>query len=123
MKTIRVLIVDDEATVLRGLRMRLALEPDIDVVGEAGDGSTAIAMATRLHPDVVLMDIRMPVMDGIAATRSLASLVPEAAVVVLSMQDDRVSEDSALVAGAAGFVAKHRMDDGLLTAIRSAAAG
>jgi DNA-binding NarL/FixJ family response regulator len=123
MNAIRVLLVDDEAAVLQGLRMRLALEPDIHVVGEAGDGSMAITLATRLQPDVVLMDIRMPVMDGIAATRSLARLVPGAAVVVLSMQDDRATEARALDAGAADFVAKHRMDDGLLTAIRRAVSG
>ena len=68
MKPIQVLLVDDEATILCGLRMRLALEPDIAVVGEATDGFTAIGLAGRLDPDVVLMDVNMPVMDGIAAT-------------------------------------------------------
>jgi DNA-binding NarL/FixJ family response regulator len=123
MRAIRVLIVDDEPAVLRGLRMRLALEPDIDVVGEAADGCAALDLAGRLHPDVVLMDLRMPAMDGITATRWLARRSPGAAVVVLSMHDDPATVTSASQAGAACFVAKHRMDDGLLTAIRRAAGG
>jgi DNA-binding NarL/FixJ family response regulator len=123
MKAIRVLIVDDEAAVLRGLRMRLGLEPDIDVVGEAADGSAAIDLAARLSPDVVLMDIRMPVMDGIEATRTLAGRNPAPAVVILSMRDDTRTVALAGEAGAVGFVAKHSIDDGLAGAIRRAAAG
>src|SRR5512134_2554443 len=121
MKSIQVLLVDDEPNVLRGLRMRLALEADIAVVGEATDGATAVALADRLDPDVVLMDVNMPSMDGIAATRELASRAPRAAVVILTMHDDRVTRDSALAAGAVAFVAKHQMDDALVSAIRSAA--
>jgi DNA-binding NarL/FixJ family response regulator len=120
MKTIRVLLVDDEAPVLRGLRMRLALEPDISVVGEARNGCAAVELAHHLRPDVVLMDICMPVMDGITATRSLAARSPRPAVVVLSIHDDHATVSRARNAGAAAFVAKHRMDDGLVTAIRRA---
>jgi two-component system response regulator NreC len=121
MKPIQVLLVDDEPTVLRGLKMRLGLEADIRVVGEASNGSVAVELATRLAPDVVVMDVTMPVMDGITATRELALKVPTAAVVILSMHDDNGTADRAKEAGAVAFVAKQRMDDGLLTAIRGAA--
>jgi DNA-binding NarL/FixJ family response regulator len=121
MQPIEVLLVDDEPSILRGLRMRLGLEPDIRVVGEAGNGTIAIDMASRLSPDVVLMDISMPVMDGIAATEELAMRVPEAAVVILSLYDDRVTIDRALAGGAVAFVPKRDIDGGLLAAIRQGA--
>ena len=121
MKSIQVLLVDDEPSILRGLRMRLALEPDIAVVGEATDGSTAVNLAGQLNPDVVLMDVNMPVMDGIEATRELASRTPGTAVVVLSMQDDRATVARALAAGAVAFVGKRQQDGDLLAAIRMAA--
>ncbi len=121
MKPIQVLLVDDEPSILRGLRMRLGLEPDIDVVGEAPDGSAAVDMASRLNPDVVLMDLNMPVMDGLAATRELATRVPGSAVVILSMHDDHATMDRARDAGAVAFVAKQRIDGSLLAAIRKAA--
>jgi DNA-binding NarL/FixJ family response regulator len=121
MEPIQVLLVDDEPKVLRGLRMRLNVEPDIRVVGEASDGSTAIDMASLLAPDVVLMDVNMPVMDGIEATRELLARLPASAVVMLSLHDDNGTMNSALAAGATAFVAKHQMDDSLLTAIRQAA--
>jgi len=123
MKPIQVLLVDDEPNILRGLRMRLGLEADIHVVGEAADGSTAVDMASRLSPDVVLMDVNMPVMDGIAATRELATRAPDSMVVILSMHDDHDTADRALAAGAVAFVAKQRMDGTLLAAIRKAAQG
>ena len=121
MKPIQVLLVDDEPSILRGLRMRLGLESDIRVVGEAADGSAAVDMASRLSPDVVLMDVNMPVMDGIAATRELASRAPGSAVVILSMHDDHDTADRALAAGAVAFVAKQQIDKALLAAIRAAA--
>jgi DNA-binding NarL/FixJ family response regulator len=122
MEQIRLLLVDDEPSVRRGLRMRLALEPDLDVVGEAENGVEAIQLSTELEPAVVVMDVTMPVMDGIQATEEIRSRTG-AAVVVLSMHDDEATADRAFAAGAADFVAKHRMDDGLLTAIRRAAGG
>ena len=121
MKPIQDLLVDDEPSVLRGLRMRLGLESDIHVVGEAADGSAAVDMANRLSPDVVLMDINMPVMDGIAATLELAARSPGSAVVILSMHDDHDTADRALAAGAVAFIAKHQVDNALLAAIRAAA--
>ena len=123
MKPIQVLLVDDEPSILRGLRMRLGLESDICVVGEASDGSTAVDMASRLSPDVVLMDVNMPVMDGITATRELVTRAPDSAVVILSMHDDPGTADRALAAGAVAFVAKQRIDSALLAAIRKAAQG
>jgi DNA-binding NarL/FixJ family response regulator len=121
MEPIQVLLVDDEPKVLRGLRMRLGLEADIWVVGEAADGATAVDLASLLSPDVVLMDVNLPVVDGITATRELAARVPQAAVVILSLQDDQGTIDRALAAGAVAFVAKHRWDGDLLGAIRMAA--
>jgi len=121
MKPIQVLLVDDEPSILRGLRMRLGLESDICIVGEAADGSSAVDMASRLSPDVVLMDVNMPVMDGIAATREIAMRAPDSAVVILSMHDDHETADRALAAGAVAFVAKQQIDKALLAAIRAAA--
>jgi DNA-binding NarL/FixJ family response regulator len=121
MKTIRILLVDEEPQVLRGLRMFLALESDIRVVGEAPDGATAVDLAVSLSPDVVLMGVNLPVLDGMTATRELTARVPQAAVVIHSLRDDRATIDRALASGAVAFVAKQQMDGGLLAAIRMAA--
>ena len=121
MEPIRVLLVDDEPKVLRGLLMRLGLEADICVVGEAADGATAVDLAGLLSPDVVLMDVNLPVIDGISATRELAARVPQAAVVMLSLHDDRATIERALAAGAVAFMGKQQMDGDLLGAIRMAA--
>jgi DNA-binding NarL/FixJ family response regulator len=120
MKPIQVLLVDDEPKVLRGLRMLLGLETDIRVVGEAADGATAVDLAGLLSPDVVLMDVNLPIVDGISATRELAARVPQAAVVMLSLQDDQVTVERAFAAGAVAFVGKRQMDGDLLGAIRMA---
>jgi DNA-binding NarL/FixJ family response regulator len=121
MKPIRLLLVDDEPAIRRGLRMRLALESDVEVVGEAGDGVSALQEVQRLAPQVVLMDVEMPGMDGIAATNRLRAQAPGSAVVMLSMHDDQRTVARALAAGAAAFVAKHSIDAALLAAIRQAA--
>jgi DNA-binding NarL/FixJ family response regulator len=123
MKEITLLLVDDEAQIRRGLRMRLELEPDVRIVGEAGDGGAAVELAARLAPAVVLMDVEMPIMDGIAAASEIASRTPATAVVMLSMHDDAATMRRARDAGAADFVPKHRIDDSLLAAIRQAARG
>jgi DNA-binding NarL/FixJ family response regulator len=125
--TIRVLLADDHALVRTGVRMLLDVEPDIDVAGEAVDGSQAIAKVRELRPEVVLMDVRMPGVDGVAATRYLvdAGLVgPDAAaVLVLTTFDlDDVVQD-ALQAGASGFLLKDAEPSELVRAVRNVAGG
>jgi DNA-binding NarL/FixJ family response regulator len=122
MKTIRLFLVDDERRVRRGLRMRLEMEADFLVVGEAGDGCAAIAGIVDAQPDVVLMDIEMPCKDGISTSEELRTLAPHAAVVMVSMQDDTVTRARATAAGAVAFVGKHEIDTALTDAIRGAAA-
>ncbi len=115
---IRVLIVDDLPTVRRGLRMQLMLESDIEVVGEAASGEEALALVQQLQPDVVLMDVKMPGMDGITATRGVQEIRPLSTIVLLSLYDDARLKAEAQAAGAAAFVGKHEEIDILLTAIR-----
>jgi two-component system response regulator DesR len=117
---IRVLLVDDRAVVRRALRARFLLEPDLQVVGEASTGSEALTLAQALLPDVVLMDIEMPGMDGIEATAALQGAVPQSAVVILSIFDDPQTRTKALKAGAISFVEKRGTTETLLDAIRLA---
>lgn len=118
---IRVLLVDDQQVVRRGLGLRLRLEPDMHIVGEAGNGTEALTLAQTLAPDVVLMDVEMPEMDGIAATAALRALVSPSAVVMMSIHDDLPTRARAQAAGAVAFVTKSGMTDELLAAIRQAA--
>lgn len=104
-----------------GVRMRLALEPDLTVIGEASDGRAALALIPELRPDVVLMDVAMPGMDGLTATAALREVAPASAVVILSLYDNVAMRAQARVAGAASFVAKHDGAVSLLAAIREAA--
>ena len=120
-RTIRLLLVDDRPTVRRGLRIWLALQPDLEVVGEASHGAEAISLARALRPDVVLMDVEMPGMDGISATAALRSLAPQSAVVILTLHDDAATRTRAREVGAAAFVAKHQMEETLLAEIRRVA--
>jgi DNA-binding NarL/FixJ family response regulator len=120
-KTIRLLLVDDSPSVRRGLRMWLAVDPNMEVVGEASDGTEAISLARSLRPDVVLMDVEMPGMDGISATGALRSVLPQSAVVILTHYDDAATRTRAREAGAAAFVAKHQMEETLLAEIRRVA--
>ena len=119
---IRVLLVDDQAVVRRALRARFHLEPDLEVVGEASTGSEALTLAQTLTPDVVLMDLAMPEMDGIQATAALRRLAPQSVVVILSISDDAQARGRAQAAGAVAFVEKRGATDSLLSAIRLAAA-
>ena len=119
--TIRLLIADDHAVVRRGLRLFLDLQPDLEVVGEAADGHEAVAQAAELAPDVVVMDVTMPGLDGIAATRALREAVPGSAVVILTLHDDTATRSRALAAGAIALIAKHQPPNDLLAAIRAAA--
>jgi DNA-binding NarL/FixJ family response regulator len=118
---IRVLLVDDQQVVRRGLRLRFHLEPDIQIVGEASSGKEALSLAQKLAPDVVLMDIEMPEMDGIETTAALQAVVPKSAVVILSTHDDARTRAQAQAAGAIAFVEKRGTIEMLLTAIRQAA--
>ena len=118
---IRVLLVDDQAVVRRGLRVLFHLEPDLEVVGEASTGTEALVLAQALTPDVVLMDIQMPDMDGIQATAALLRAVPKTRIVVLSILDDAQTRGRAQAAGAVAFVEKRGVTDALLSAIRQAA--
>lgn len=117
-KAMRVLLVDDQPQVRRGLRMRLELEPDVEIAGELGDGAAAITRATEIQPDIVLMDIEMPGMDGISATRALRAVAPHSAVVILTLYDDAATRARAKEAGAVAFVAKHRLEAVLLDTMR-----
>ena len=120
---IGVLLADDQALVREGFRLIIEVEPDIDVVGEAGDGVETVEQAKRLRPDVILMDIRMPGLDGIAATRRLAQAGVAARVLMLTTfdRDDYLYE--AMKAGASGFLLKDARRDQLVHAIRTVATG
>ncbi len=121
--TLRVLVVDDQALVRTGFRMILESEPGISVVGEAEDGLRAVERALELRPDVVLMDIRMPQMDGIEATRRLIAADPAAKVLVLTTFDLDEYVYEALRAGASGFMLKDAPPEQLIVAVRTIAAG
>lgn len=120
---IRVLIVDDQSMLRMGFALVLNAEPDIEVVGEAGDGAAGIAMAKALRPDVVLMDVRMPGLDGIEATRQLAAEAPEVRVIILTTFDLDEYAFAALRVGASGFLLKDARPEELANAIRAVAAG
>jgi DNA-binding NarL/FixJ family response regulator len=123
MNRVRVLIVDDHAVVRAGLRMLLSADPEMDITGEAGDGSQALRMTTELNPDVVLMDISMPDMNGIEATTELLRYCPGIRVVILSMYDDENSVVAAIRSGARAFVLKKASSSELLDALRTVARG
>jgi DNA-binding NarL/FixJ family response regulator len=118
MNAIKVLLVDDQPVIRQGLRLRMATEADIAVIGEAGVGRAALDLAARLSPDVIIMDIAMPGLDGIEATRHLRAKVPGSTVVILSLSDDAATRARAAEAGAAAFVAKHEADGLLLDTSR-----
>jgi len=121
--TIRIVIADDHSVVRQGLRMFLALDPEFEIVGEAADGAEALRVAHQLRPDIVLMDMLMPVMDGIAATGRIREELPDTEVIALTS----VLEDSAVVgaikAGAIGYLLKDTQADELCRMIKAAAAG
>jgi DNA-binding NarL/FixJ family response regulator len=120
---IRVLLVDDQSLLRMGFRMILEAESDIEVVGEAADGASGISMAAALHPDVVLMDVRMPAMDGIQATAPIVKADPDSKVLILTTFDLDEYVFAGLKAGASGFLLKDTPPAELLTAIRIVAGG
>ena len=120
---IRVLFVDDHSVVRRGLRMFLADDPELDIVGEARDGADAVAQARTLRPDVVLMDLLMPTMDGITATGIIRGELPDTEVIALTSVLEDASVVGAVKAGAIGYLLKDTHSDDLCRAITAAAAG
>jgi DNA-binding NarL/FixJ family response regulator len=121
--TIRVLIADDQAMVRAGFRLLLADEEDIEVVAEASNGLQAVTEAARCHPDVVLMDIRMPELDGLEATRRIVAADPGSRLLILTTFDLDEYVYRALQAGASGFVLKDDPPEQLIAAVRTVAAG
>ena len=120
---IRVLVVDDQALVRTGFGMIIGAEPDLEVVGDAGDGEAAVALAASQRPDVILMDVRMPVLDGIAATKRIVEQRGDARVLILTTYDLDEYVYDALRAGASGFLLKDAPPEQLIEAIRVIARG
>ncbi len=123
MDKIRVLLADDHAVLRSGLKMLLESQPDIIVVGEAGDGKTALSMATALLPDVLLLDVGMPGMDGLDVLQAIRVDTPQCRVLLLTMHEEEAILRAALRAGASGYVLKRAAEAELLTAIRAVARG
>lgn len=121
--TTKILLVDDQSLLRMGFRLVLQSQPDLSVIGEAGDGKQAVAMTQSMKPDVVLMDVRMPIMDGIEATRQIIGSGSAAKVLVLTTFDLDEYAFTALRAGASGFLLKDVPPADLITAIRAVAAG
>jgi two-component system, NarL family, response regulator NreC len=120
---IRVLLAEDHETVRQGLKLLVSGQPDMEVIGEAGDGRTAVARVCDLHPTVAVLDIAMPGMNGLAATRDIRRLAPDTAVVALTRYDDEGYVQELIAAGALGYVLKQSAARELLEAIRAAARG
>ncbi|MCS6840969.1 MAG: response regulator transcription factor [Roseiflexus sp.] len=120
---IRVLLVDDQTLIRQGIAMLLELEPDLEVVGAVGDGRAAIEAVEKLRPDVVLMDVRMPGMDGVTATRELNRRFPEVGVIILTTFDDDEYVFEGLKAGARGYLLKDISSEEMAEAVRTVARG
>jgi DNA-binding NarL/FixJ family response regulator len=123
MKRIRILLADDHAVVRQGFKMILGAQSDMEIVGEAGNGREAVELAESLRPDVVVMDVAMPELNGIEATRRLASSTPHTRVLALSMHKDSVYVREILRAGARGYLLKDSVAADLVSAVRTVAQG
>lgn len=121
--SIRILLVDDQPLFREGLRTLLSLAADLEVVGEAGDGEEAVRQVAQLAPDVILMDLKMPILDGVEATRRLQAQHPECRVIILTTFDDDEYVFEGLRAGAVGYMLKDTPSENLTEAIRAAARG
>jgi DNA-binding NarL/FixJ family response regulator len=119
---IKLLLVDDHEIILTGLRIRFGIEPDFNVVGVATDGPTAVKQAELLQPDVIVMDVLMPHMNGITAAHLMNKVAPDSAIVLMSLIDSEQIQQQAHDAGASAFICKHGRTDLLLSAIRDAVA-
>lgn len=122
-KKIRILLADDHAVVRQGFRMILAGQPDMEIVGEAGNGREAVELAEKLQPDILVTDVAMPELNGIEATRRLATSAPHVRVLALSMHKDSVYVREILRAGARGYLLKDAADTDLIAAVRSVSQG
>ena len=120
---IRVLLVDDQTLIRQGIRLLLEMEADIRVVGQAANGAEALAQVEALHPEVVLMDVRMPGMDGVAATREISVRFPEVKVIILTTFEDDETVFEGLKAGARGYLLKDISSEEMAGAVRKVAAG
>jgi DNA-binding NarL/FixJ family response regulator len=123
MKRIRILLADDHAVVRQGFKMILGAQPDMEIVGEAGNGREAVELAESLKPEVVVMDVSMPELNGIEATRRLGESLPHTRVLALSMHKDSVYVREILRAGARGYLLKDSVAGDLVSAVRAVAAG
>jgi RNA polymerase sigma factor (sigma-70 family) len=123
MSSIRILLVDDQSLFREGLRTLLSVQTGFDIVGEAANGEEALRLAATLRPDVVLMDVRMPVLDGVAATRKLRGILPTCRIIMLTTFDDDEYVFEALRAGAIGYLLKDAPSEKLYEAIRAGARG
>ncbi len=123
MPKIKLVLADDHAVVRSGLRMLLQAQPDMEIVGEADSGSQALAQVQKLHPDIILMDIQMPGMNGIEATRQIKEVCGETAVLALTMHEDDQYFFEMLQAGASGYLPKRAAPDELVHAIRTVSRG
>lgn len=115
---IKILLVDDDPNIRRGLRMNLALEPDFSVVGEAGDGWEALRLARELQPDVVVIDVRLPSLDGLGAAERLRQSQPQCAVIILTLYDEPSNRARAEQIGVTAFLSKGKSADELKQTIR-----
>jgi DNA-binding NarL/FixJ family response regulator len=120
---IRILVVDDHSVVRQGLKMFLGLDPELEIIGEAENGAEAVKMSHELNPDVVLMDMLMPVMDGIEATKTIRQQLPDTEVIALTSVLEDAAVVGAIKAGAIGYLLKDTQSDELRRAIKAAAAG
>ena len=123
MLKIKLLLVDDHEILRAGLRMLFAAEPDMEIVGQVGSGDEAVQAAQNLAPDVVIMDVTMPGMDGIEATRQIKEIVPDTAVLALTMHEDEQYFFEMLHAGASGYIPKRAAPDDLVSAVRVVSEG